>query len=127
MRPCVTKRLNLHGYLQHPERFGALAFYGSDAPDVQDLINSQPQLAEPLHPALPIRAGQVVWAARHEMARTVDDVLSRRTRALLLDARAAIDAAPTVAALLARELGRDAGWERGQTDEFRRLAEGYVA
>jgi glycerol-3-phosphate dehydrogenase len=82
--------------------------------------------SQPLHPRLPCSAAQVVWAARHEMARTVEDVLSRRTRALLLDARAAAEMAPPVARLLARELGRDEAWEARQVLNFRELAGQYL-
>ena len=60
------------------------------------------------------------------MARTVDDVLARRTRALFLNARAAIAAAPTVAAILAAELGHAPAWQQQQVDTFRQLAEGYL-
>ena len=56
----------------------------------------------------------MVWAVRYEMARTVEDLLARRTRALFLDARAAIEAAPTVADILARELARNDDWKAGQ-------------
>jgi glycerol-3-phosphate dehydrogenase len=56
----------------------------------------------------------------------VEDVLARRTRALFLEARAAIEMAPGVAELLARELGRDAAWKRAQVEAFRELALGYV-
>jgi len=69
----------------------------------------------------------VVWAVRHEMARTVDDVLARRTRALFLNARAASAMAPAVARLMARELGRDESWQRRQLQEFDRIAAGFVA
>jgi glycerol-3-phosphate dehydrogenase len=68
----------------------------------------------------------VVWGVRHEQARTLEDILSRRTRALLLDAQATIEAAPTVAKLLARELGRDLLWEENQVREFTELAKGYL-
>jgi glycerol-3-phosphate dehydrogenase len=57
------------------------------------------------------------------MARTVEDVLARRTRALVLNAAAARAAAPLVAALLARELGRDAAWAAAQVRSFRELAD----
>ena len=67
-----------------------------------------------------------MWAARYEMARTVEDVLARRTRALFLDARAAIAMAPRVADLLARELGRDEGWRSAQVEAFHELAMGYL-
>jgi glycerol-3-phosphate dehydrogenase len=67
----------------------------------------------------------VVRAARHEMARSVEDALARRTRALLLDARASAEAAPRAAALLAAELGRDDDWQRRQVAAYRELARGY--
>jgi glycerol-3-phosphate dehydrogenase len=127
VRPSPTASLTLHGY--HEGALGDpsdLAVYGSDAPDLTALCNERPELNQPLHRALPYRAGEVVWAARHEAARSVADALARRTRALFLDARASIDAAPRVAALLAGELGRDSGWQRDQTEEFRKLAIGYL-
>ncbi len=79
-----------------------------------------------LHPGLPLSADDVLHAARHEMARTVEDVLSRRSRALLLDAWAAAEVAPAVAALLTKEFGRGPVWEAGQIAVFRELAEGYL-
>jgi glycerol-3-phosphate dehydrogenase len=68
----------------------------------------------------------VVFAVRHELARTLEDVLSRRTRALLLDARASLEMAPGVAALMAAELGRDAAWQRAQVASYEALAKGYL-
>ena len=59
-------------------------------------------------------------------ARTVDDVLARRTRSLLFDAAAAIEAAPRTAAIMAGELGRDEGWQKTQVDAFAQIAEGYL-
>jgi glycerol-3-phosphate dehydrogenase len=125
-RPAVTQDLHIHGYHRNPERFGALAMYGSDASALQDLMDAQPQYNEALHPQLDIRAGQVVWAVRYEMARTVEDFLARRTRALLLDARASRQMAPKVAALMAAELGRDKSWEEAQIKAYNALAEGYT-
>ena len=63
---------------------------------------------------------------REEMARTVDDVLSRRTRSLILDARAAVEAAPRVAELMASELGRDEEWVEGQVASFTEMAKAYL-
>ena len=125
-RECVTQELNIHGFHSHPERFGELSAYGSDAPAVDALIRSTPAFAEGLHPALRARAGEVVWAVREEMARTVDDVLARRTRSLILNARAAIEAAPKVAALMADELGRNRRWEKAQVASFAEMARSYV-
>ena len=70
--------------------------------------------------------GDLAWAARHEMARTVEDVLSRRTRCLLLDARASVEAAPNVAAILADELGRDKDWAADEVAAYTTLAAGYM-
>ncbi len=125
-RPCVTRRLPIHGYHRHAEKFGALAFYGADAPALADLERHDPELEGRLHPDLRTTAGEVIWAARYEMARTVEDVLARRSRSLLLDARAAAAAAPAVARLMARELGRSEAWQQAQVEAFRDLAGGYV-
>jgi glycerol-3-phosphate dehydrogenase len=60
------------------------------------------------------------------MARTVEDVLARRTRALFLNSRAALAMAPAAARLLAGELGRDEGWQRAQVADFGRTAASYL-
>jgi glycerol-3-phosphate dehydrogenase len=125
-RPCITRQLNIHGFHQHARRFGPLSDYGSDAPELSRLIEGEPAFGEPIHDRLPIVAGQVAWAVRVEAARTVDDVLARRTRALLLDARAAADAAPEVATIMAAELERDETWVRMQIDSFREIATRYL-
>jgi glycerol-3-phosphate dehydrogenase len=125
-KPCVTKNLNVHGFHHQAHNFGTLSVYGSDALLIQDLIRADPSLAPPLHSRLPVCGGEVVWAARAEMARTVEDVLARRTRAHFLDARAAIEMAGDTARLLARELQRDEDWQAQQVDAFRALADGYL-
>jgi glycerol-3-phosphate dehydrogenase len=128
-RPSRTLEMKLHGW-----REGQAAaespweqVYGSDLPALHALSDEDPGLAAPLHPRLPYRLREVVWAARQEMARTVEDVLARRTRALFLDARAAMEAAAKTADLLAREFGRGEGWRDAQAAEFVELARGYVA
>ena len=125
-RPCITADLLIHGYHQHADQFGPLEVYGADAPALLDLMRDQPGLDRQLHPDLPYRAAEVVWGARYEMARTVDDALSRRTRALLLNARAAVTMAPAVASLLAAELGRDTTWATAQVAAFTDLARSYI-
>ncbi|MFZ0726536.1 MAG: glycerol-3-phosphate dehydrogenase/oxidase [Desulfobacterales bacterium] len=125
-KPCVTKELNIHGFHKTPEKFGEFALYGSDAPAVQNLIRSDPARQERLHPALPARLGEVIWAVRFEAARTVDDFLSRRTRSILLNARAAMEAAPRVAAVMAGELGRDREWEKKQVASFLDIAKRHL-
>jgi len=125
-RPCVTRSLQIHGYHQHADQFGELRFYGSDAPALLQMMQDEPDMAATIDDRLPIIAAQVVWAVRFEMARTVDDVLARRTRALLLDAKAAIAMAPAVAKLMAAELKRDVAWEQQQIAEFASIAKGYL-
>jgi glycerol-3-phosphate dehydrogenase len=125
-RPCATQNLNIHGYYSTARQFGALSVYGSDAYELQKLIANDPGLGQALHPALPYVKAEVVWAVRHEMARTVEDVLTRRTRALVLNARAALDMAPTVADLMARELGWDRAAKEKQISGFQQVAANYA-
>jgi len=125
-KPCVTRNLNVHGFHRQAQNFGGLSVYGSDALLIQELVREDRSLGSPLHPRLPVCGAEVVWAAREEMARTVEDVLARRTRTLFLDARAAIEMAPETARLLARELSRDDAWQTQQVDAFRALAAGYT-
>jgi glycerol-3-phosphate dehydrogenase len=122
--PCTTKNLRIHGYLEDSGALGSLEVYGSDAEAIRTLAKD-PSLAVVLHPKLPYIAAEVVWAARAEMARTVEDVLARHTRALFLNANAAIAMAEPVAKLLAAELGRDDAWIAAQVREFCALAEQY--
>jgi glycerol-3-phosphate dehydrogenase len=125
-RPCVTKQLKLHGFHENADSFGALAVYGSDAPGIRALCEAQPDLDRPLHGALPYLKAEVVWAARHEMALTVDDCLARRTRALFLNARAAWEMSPEVASLLAAERGKDQAWAGEQVRVFRGICNSYM-
>ncbi len=127
-RKCVTDHLQLHGW-RSPNASALpdwLSVYGSESDELMALMTAEPALEEVLHPRLPYPLATVVWGVRHEQARTLEDILSRRTRSLLLDAQATIEAAPTVAKLLARELGRDLLWEENQVREFTELAKGYL-
>jgi glycerol-3-phosphate dehydrogenase len=126
--PSRTAALPLHGSSSGAETFSPpthLAVYGTDRKKVEELADAEAGLAELLHGRLPYLKAEVVWAARQEMARTVEDVLARRTRALLLDSSAAIEAAPQVAEILAKELHRDAAWQQTQIEAFRSLARVY--
>ncbi len=125
-RPCITRTLSIHGSHPEPERLGTLSCYGSDATGIQELCRENPSLGEKLHADLPYCGAEVVWATRVEMARTVEDVLARRTRALFLNSKAAMEMAPRVASLMAFELGKDTEWEMGQVELFQELAKGYT-
>ena len=125
-RPCVTQHLNIHGFHSSAKQFGALSVYGSDAYELQKLIQSDPALGERLHADLPYVKAEAVWAVRQEMAGSVEDVLARRTRALILNARAASAMAPVVADVIAPELHWDQGVKEKQIAEFRRIASNYI-
>jgi glycerol-3-phosphate dehydrogenase len=123
--PSKTHDLKIHGYKQE-ESLTSLGVYGSDGDVIMAMAAADKRLGAQLHPALPYIAAEVIWAVREEMARTLDDVLSRRTRALFLNARAAIEMAPSVAALMAQELGAGQEWIDQQLREFNDLAAKYL-
>jgi glycerol-3-phosphate dehydrogenase len=124
-RPCVTTELRLHGWSTQPD-VDHLQMYGSDAAAIRTIAASHDAWAAPIHPDLPYIGAEVIWAVRHELARTVEDVLARRTRALLINAPASIEAAATVAQLMASELGYDAAWEAAQVAAYTQIATGYI-
>ena len=126
VRICPTEDLKIHGGGENSERFGDLAIYGTDAEKIQQLIRENPEFAERLHEDLPYCAAEIVWAIRFEMAHTVEDVLARRTRALFLDARAAVRIAPRVAEIMAREMGKDNAWINAQVEKFNDTAKNYL-
>lgn len=125
-KPSVTHDLPIHGYHKNAEIFRDLAFYGSDAPAVQNLLNEKSTYKTALHPKLTIKHGEVVWAVRFEMARKVEDFLSRRTRCLLLNARASIEIAPKVAEIMAVELKKNKKWAKQQEVSYNKLARQYI-
>lgn len=118
---CVTESLKLHGYTQQ-----STTVYGSDEAKITALKESKPELNELLHPDFIFTVADVVWAVRFEMARTVDDILARRLRILFLNAKIAVQLAPTIASLMAVELQRDADWETLQVENFNEIAQNYM-
>ena len=125
-RPCITGHLNIHGFHPAPDKLGRLWMYGSDAPMVRQLEESEPAWAEPLDSALPYTGAEIVWAVRREMARTLEDALARRTRALFLNAQAAVRMAPRAVELMARELERGQDWQAEQLRSFHETARNYL-
>lgn len=117
-RPCPTARLALHGSPGAPGADG----YGTDRAEIDRL----PGATRRLHPAFTLSEAEVRHGARHEQAREVEDMLARRHRALFVDAPAAIEAAPAVAAILADELGWSARRTAESKEAFRRVAEGFL-
>ncbi len=124
-KACLTQNLSIHGSTSIKEN-SHLAIYGTDCNKIKALINEHPGLGKPLHPSFPFVEAEVVWSARNEMAETVEDILSRRLRVLVIDAQAAKDMAPKVASLLSKELSADEKWEADQIESFNKLADGYL-
>jgi glycerol-3-phosphate dehydrogenase len=128
-RPCQTLHLQLHGWLpSHAQELHVRQepSYGSDNHAIEQLIRSSPDLGKPLHDRLPYLRAHVVWAAKHEMALCLEDVLSRRIRALLLDAQASLEAAPLAAHIMAKELKETKQWEEEQVKQYKQLAAHYL-
>jgi len=132
-RHSRTRRLRLKGAVGYDALFAAADHtsplggdivrhladrYGADARTVLVMAERDPGLARPLVPGLPYLRAEAVYAARYEMATTVDDVLSRRTRARLLARDDSAAAAPDVAALMAPELGWDATEQQRQVAAY---------
>ncbi len=124
LRPqsSTTRSLRLHGWEPSSSSPGPYINYGSDRGLFEQMADAHPVGREQLHPRLPYTVGDVIWAVRFEWARSVEDVLARRTRALFLDAAASRDIAPRVAGLMAAELGRDQAWQSQQLERFNETA-----
>lgn len=125
-KPCTTPLLPIHGAKEVKDYTEHGYYYGTDLEKIKLLEKENPGWSEKIHPALPYSKAEIIWAAREEMCMTVDDALSRRTRALLLDARAAIESASEVAHILAGELNHDTDWEQHQVDDFTSIAVNYL-
>lgn len=125
-KKCETEHMPIHGYIKNVKRENHLYVYGADIPEINQLISKNTKLGEKLHPDLPYLKAEVIWAVREEMAITVDDVLSRRTRALFLDAKASIEMAPEVADLMAKEMQKKYSWTKEQIASYTKNAKGYL-
>lgn len=124
--PCRTKNLKLHGWLDNADPIDPWSTYGSNREDLQKLLQEDPSYKNLLNNRLPYVKGEVIWSVRKEMARTVEDVLARRTRSLFIDAAIAAAVAPEVAHLIAKERKMSKVWEEEQVKSFKELAKSYL-
>lgn len=125
-RQCITRHLPVHGFTMDMDpRTDLMSVYGLDKEKILALEEESPEFCGYLSEKLQIRRSQVAWAVQEEMARTVEDVLARRTRALFLDARESIRIAAETAGIMSKLLDRDNKWIRTQTRQFKELAENY--
>lgn len=125
-KACVTETLHIHGHcIQHDEQ-DPMHIYGADADEIKGMIAQYPEWGGYIHPELPYTRAEVIWNIRHEMAQTVEDILCRRTRSILLNARASMEAAPVIAGIFGAELDKDAAWQKKQVEAYTLLAQGYI-
>jgi glycerol-3-phosphate dehydrogenase len=124
--PCKTAGLSIYGARPNPDRSDPLFVYGADMEKVLAVYDEHPDWKNRVCAKDTYTKGEVIWSVRNEMARTVEDILARRTRVLFLDARVAIEMAPEVARLMASELKKDFGWEAEQVEKFQQIAQNYV-
>ncbi|MDO4436234.1 MAG: glycerol-3-phosphate dehydrogenase/oxidase [Cardiobacteriaceae bacterium] len=123
---CQTVDLALHGSISgmHLDD-NHLAVYGSDAEKIKALCVENAKLATAIHPNYPYTFAQVLWAMEHESALTLEDVLARRIRLLFLDARAAGEAAESVAHFMAEQLQWDDARQMHEIESFKALVSQY--
>jgi glycerol-3-phosphate dehydrogenase len=121
---CQTETMKIHGWMKKVDYNDPLHYYGSDAAAIRFLQHQG--YSQLIHPELPFTVAEVYWAVLNEMAMTVEDVLARRTRALFLDAKAAVEAAPLVADIMMKELSKDETWKQEQINAFNEVAKGYM-
>lgn len=121
-----TERLKLHGYIDNFDRNDPLLPYGSDKELILKIARDNPDYAKKIHPKLPYIKAEILFAVREEMARRLEDVLCRRTRALFLDAKSTLQAAPEVAKIMAEELGFEKEWVEEELKSFMEIAAHYT-
>jgi glycerol-3-phosphate dehydrogenase len=121
-----TETLKIHGWTDSVSEKDPYHIYGSDSDSIHKLEEEQEGWSELLHPDLPCHIAELIWSIRNEQARTVEDLLSRRTRSLLLDAKACMEVAGKVAGLIASELNYDKKWIEEETFRFQSVAKKYL-
>jgi glycerol-3-phosphate dehydrogenase len=125
LAPSTSAQIPYHGFTESPLN-GHWKGYGSDALSIQKMIQENPELGQQLHPNHPYTQAEVVWSTRNEMAMKVEDILSRRIRVLILDAQSALEMAPKVAELMAKEMKKDGQWIVAELENFGKLANKYI-
>ena len=122
-RGCITHNLPVHGYDYNSDWTNPLHVYGVD---IDKIIKLDPEGNTSLSKEVHLTKNQVIWAVREEMAMTVEDVLARRTRVLFLNASESLILAPTVAAIMGKEMGKDSSWITTQIENYSTLTQNYL-
>ncbi len=125
-KECITRSLPIHGHTADTNLADPDYYYGSDRILLKELYDSEPGSDKLIHPSLPYTKGEIIFAVRNEYCHTVEDALSRRTRALLLDTAASIESAPEVARIMAAELKETEAWIKNEIEHFNTIAETHL-
>jgi glycerol-3-phosphate dehydrogenase len=124
-RPCITGDFVISGITPQLSD-NRLKIYGKGATEIESMISVNPETGAPLCKEFQYCRAEIIWIIKNEMPCTVYDILSRRTRALLLDAKASLKIAPLIASMMAGELGKDKKWEKEQVSAFNELVLNYL-
>jgi glycerol-3-phosphate dehydrogenase len=124
-RSCVTSHLKLTG-ISSADDADRLMIYGDGYKEIKKLFAEDTSFGKVLHKDLPYTKAEIIWICRNEMVVNIDDVLSRRTRALLINARASAEIAPLVTRVIADESGYDENWQKAQVDAYNELIDKYL-
>ena len=123
-RKCQTENLPIHGFETNADWSDPLHVYGTVRKKIRKRIkrHEEQSLSEKfeLYPAM------IRWAVRKEMAMTLEDMLSRRHRALLFDAKEARRIAPEVATIMAKHLGKEEDWVEAELAAFDKISSDYL-
>jgi glycerol-3-phosphate dehydrogenase len=123
-RKCITVNLKLTT-IPANNTSGRLNIYGEGALEIEKMIVEAPALGTVIDPRLPYTRAEIIWICRNEMPVNIEDILARRTRALMLNARASASIAPEVARLMAYEYGFDMKWQKMQLELYNKLIVKY--
>ncbi|HUX94566.1 MAG TPA: glycerol-3-phosphate dehydrogenase/oxidase [Bacteroidales bacterium] len=124
-RKCLTRNLKLTDRNMLKD-IGRLKIYGEGYDEIEKMITEDPGSGLPLHKDLPYTRAEILWICKNEMPLHLDDVLARRTRAILLNARASAEIAPDVVGIMAEKLGYDSNWQKKELESYNELINKYI-
>jgi glycerol-3-phosphate dehydrogenase len=124
-RKCITSDFKL-GSKSENNPGSRLHIYGNHALEIEKMIEDNPGSGEPLDPRLPYTRAELRWICRNEMAVTLEDLLARRTRALILNAMASADICGEAASLMADEMGLSTEWQAAQIKAYMETVKNYI-
>jgi glycerol-3-phosphate dehydrogenase len=122
---CITKNLRLGGGKAN-DSDSRLSIYGSHAEEIAGMILENPETGDQLDQRLPYMVAELRWICRNEMPVTLEDLLARRTRSLILNARASADISGMAARVMAEEMGLSEDWQTEQTELYKITVKNYI-